>query len=167
MTIAELMTKDVQVCTPQDTLQRAAQIMWDHDCGSVPVVDDGDRVIGLITDRDVCMAALFRGQPLHQCSVGEVMSRPAITCTAQDSTEAAQDTMRAHQIRRLPVVEGNGRITGILSLNDLAVAAPRPRDQKRGMRPEAVAMTLAAVSQHRTPDGPNGEVQTPAGNDGQ
>ena len=153
MTIGQLMTSEVQPCTPDDTLQRAAQIMWDHDCGSVPVVDGYCRVIGIVTDRDICMGALFGGQRLHECTVGEVMSEPALTCSPQDSIEDAQAMMRSHQIRRLPVVDDDHRLVGILSLNDLAVAAPDAENRKRGVQPVAVADTLSAISEHRHHDG--------------
>ena len=153
MNIAQLMTREVQPCMPEDTLQRAAQIMWDHDCGSVPVVDDQCCVIGMVTDRDICMGALFGGQRLHECTVGEVMSEPALTCSPEDSIEDAQAVMRSHQIRRLPVVDEDQRLVGILSLNDLAVAAPDPEKRKGGVQPAAVADTLSAISEHRHADG--------------
>src|SRR5690606_28351921 len=72
MQVRELMTRDVQVCGPRDDLNRAAQIMWDHDCGVVPVVDSERRPIGMVTDRDVCMAAYTQGKPLSAIRAEEV-----------------------------------------------------------------------------------------------
>jgi CBS-domain-containing membrane protein len=152
MTITELMTRDPAACRGDDLLQTAAQIMWDRDCGSVPVVDDDGQVVGMITDRDLCMAAYLRGQALHECAVHEVMGRPAIVCRDQDSVDTALEAMRQHRIRRVPIVDGEGRLTGLLSLNDLALAASGQSAQRRGMQPEAVSATLTAICQHRTAD---------------
>lgn len=150
MTITELMTREPGVCAPTDSLPAAARIMWERDCGVVPVIDDG-LVVGVITDRDLCMAAYLRGQPLHDCRVSDVMSRPAIVCREQDATDVALNAMREHQVRRLPVVDDQGHLVGIVSLNDLALAASNASAQRHGMRPEAVGATLTAISQHRTP----------------
>lgn len=152
MTIAELMTRNVRACAPTDPLQTAARIMWEQDCGAVPVVGDDGRVVGMVTDRDVCMAAMFRGQPLHQCAVHDVMSHPVVACRAEDPVKQAEESMRAHRIRRLPIVDAEGRLSGILSVNDLVLAAPGAAGQRRGLRPEGVATTLSAISRHRRPD---------------
>ena len=149
MNVAELMQQDVRTCAASDSLAVPAQIMWERDCGSVPVVGDGGELRGMITDRDICMAAYLRGKPLHECTVAEVMSRPAIASRPNDTLQKAEDTMRDNRIRRLPVVDENGHLTGILSLNDLALAArpggPRPKD----LGSETIASTLAAICQHR------------------
>ena len=152
MTITDLMTRDPGTCVPTDTLQCAARIMWERDCGSVPVVDGDGRVLGVVTDRDLCMAAYLRHQALHECCVHEVMGHPAIVCRESDPVETAFEAMRQHRIRRIPVVDGENRLTGILALNDLALAGSRPNAERRGMRPEAVSATLTAICQHRVPD---------------
>lgn len=110
MTIDEVMTRPVWTCAPTDSLRRAAQIMWEHDCGSVPVVSDDGRVQGMITDRDVCMTGFLRGEPLNDCAVHEVMARPVVTSLASDSVETAHEVMRRYRIRRLPIVDGEGRL---------------------------------------------------------
>lgn len=152
MRVDELMTRPVATCTATDPLNRAAQIMWDQDCGCVPVIDENDRPIAMITDRDVCMAAYTRGKSLGDISVHEAMSRNVVACRADDSVSSAESMMRGQQIRRLPVVDDDGRIIGILSLNDIAthVHAKKPnvfsgRDE---LGSEAIASTLSAICTH-------------------
>jgi CBS domain-containing protein len=152
MQVEELMTKDVRACGPDDSLHRAAQTMWEGDLGAVPVVDAGGRVIGIITDRDICMAAYLRGGPLTAHRVGDVMARNVHVCGADDSVDDALAIMRKHQVRRLPVVRGE-QLVGILSLNDAAIAAGAGKlAKKRGLGAEAVAATLARVCEHRGAD---------------
>jgi CBS domain-containing protein len=153
MIVAELMTEAVRTCAPNDTLRTAAQIMWEQDCGSVPVVGDEGQIVGMITDRDICMAAYLRGQRLHECTVGDIMATPAVACRPGDSIEKAETTMREHQVRRVPIIDEGGRVTGILSMNDLVLAAPLAGSQRQGMRPEAVLSTFAQICQHRAPVG--------------
>ena len=148
MKVSQLMTRDVKSCSADDSLSRAAQLMWDHDCGFVPVVDigrDGRRqVIGVITDRDVCMATYTKGAAPATIRVGDVMSRGVRTCHPDDTPLSAMATMRQHRIRRLAVVDTAGDLVGVLSLDDLVRSAVRERGA--GVAPlEGVATTLAAV----------------------
>jgi CBS domain-containing protein len=148
MIVAEVMTQAVRTCAPTDSLSAAAQIMWELDCGSVPVVRDDGHVMGMITDRDICMAAHLRRQRLDECVVRNVMAAPAISVRPSDPLEKAETVMREHRVRRVPVIDENDRVTGIVSLNDLVLAVPRT-DNQRGRQPEALVSTLAAISQHR------------------
>jgi CBS domain-containing protein len=124
----------------------AARIMWDADCGIVPVVGDEDRLVGVITDRDACMASLTRGLPLTALKVGEAMSRAPKACAPHDTVETVEAAMAEHRIRRLPVVE-SGRVVGIVSLNDLARAAA---SQPRAITSERLIGTLATICEPRT-----------------
>jgi CBS domain-containing protein len=125
--------------------------MWDNDIGCVPVVDDQNRVEGMITDRDICMAAYTRGQPLSQLDVGSAMSRPAHSCSPDHSVVEAETIMRARCVRRMPVVDKAGQLVGILSLNDLVREAARQRGRKgRELGGDEITATLAAVSQPRS-----------------
>jgi CBS domain-containing protein len=144
------MKGNVRTCTPADSLQVPAQIMWEQDCGSVPVIADDGKLVGMITDRDICMAAYLRHQPLHECAVADVMSRPAVASRPSDPVEKAETTMREKRIRRLPVIEADGHLVGILSLNDIILAS-RHGQRSRDLAPEAVVSTMAAICQHRTP----------------
>jgi CBS domain-containing protein len=106
-------------CTQDDSLSRSAQIMWDADCGAVPVVDGEGAVVGMITDRDVCMAAYTRGLPLEAMTVGSAMSKQVFSCTPEASIGQALRLMAEKQVRRLPVTE-NGKLVGVVSLADVA-----------------------------------------------
>lgn len=147
MKISKLMTKDVQTCRTIDTLARAAQLMWDHDIGSLPVVDAHGRVVGMITDRDMCMAAYTRGLPLHAIAVASTMSAHPVTCTQDAEVSAVEGELRSRQIHRMPVVDDGGHPVGLVSLNDLARASQQHTDVTGG----EVAATLAAVCASRRP----------------
>jgi CBS-domain-containing membrane protein len=148
MIVAEVMTQAVRTCAATDSLSAAAQIMWELDCGAVPVVRDDGHVMGMITDRDICMAAHLRGQRLGECLVRDAMGAPAISVRPSDAIEKAESVMREHRIRRVPVIDESDRVTGIVSLNDLVLAVQRT-DNQRGRRPEALVSTLTAICQHR------------------
>src|SRR4051794_23228453 len=105
MQIAQLMTSNVRSCRQTDTLDRAAQLMWDHDIGFLPVVDSLGMLVGVLTDRDVCMAALRRREPLHVLTVDAAMSKHVVMCRPDDATTKATELMAKHKIRRLPVVD--------------------------------------------------------------
>ena len=152
MIVKDLMSEHVHCCSPSDSLQRAAELMWNGDCGAVPVVDDQSHVVGIVTDRDVCMHALMSGRPLQDCTVADAMSSDVCSCGASDSIEAAQTLMRRRRVRRLPVVDGDHHLIGILSINDLATHVGRDR-RDTGVAPESVAATLTSVSVHGQPGG--------------
>lgn len=152
MNVGQLMTQNVRACRPEDTLQAAAQIMWDCDCGCVPVVDADRRVQGMLTDRDICMAAYTQGGPLRALYVSNAMSKQVYSCRAEDTLEAAEEVMRTHQVRRLPVVGAGGRLVGIISLNDLARGAERELPAKRRkVKIDDIGKTLAAICKPRLP----------------
>jgi CBS domain-containing protein len=117
--VADLMTREVRACTIHDSLNAAAQIMWDHDCGCAPVVDGHGKLAGIVTDRDISMAAYTQGVPLEAIPVERVMSRKVISCARGDDLDSAHQLMRTHEIHRLPVVDSRGRPVGILSLSDV------------------------------------------------
>lgn len=123
MYVREVMTDDVQIVSPEQTIQEAARVMEDIDCG-VLLVGEDDRLIGMVTDRDITVRAVARGKPPDQCTVREVMS-PGIKYVYQD--EAVEDitrNMSRLQVRRLPVLNRKKRLVGIVSLGDLAVNDP-------------------------------------------
>src|SRR5262245_7927747 len=122
MKIRELMTKHVATVRPTDSTAVAARLMWDSDCGAVPVLDDEGCVIAMITDRDICMAALMRDRAPSAIPVADVMSRDLHACGPEDNVSAAEQTMRGHQIRRLPIVDRERRLLGVLSLADIVRA---------------------------------------------
>jgi CBS domain-containing protein len=117
--VKDLMTRSVHACHPNDSLEIACRIMWENDCGSVPVVDDGLRVRGMITDRDVCMAAWNQGRPLKEIPVGTACSSDLVCCLQDDPVSEAERLMMRHRVRRLPVTDPYGRLLGVLSLSDI------------------------------------------------
>ncbi len=143
MNVERIMKREVKVCSTSDTLNRAAQLMWENDCGSVPVVEGDGMVVGMLTDRDICMAAYTQGTNLHVVQAANAMSRDLVACRPGDDLAKAEEIMRAHRVRRLPVVDGDHQLVGIVSLSDLARVASEPAEKSE------VADTLAAVSAPR------------------
>jgi CBS domain-containing protein len=145
MRIEQLMTRAPRTCRPSDRLSRAAQLMRDHDCGCVPVVADDGKVIGVLTDRDVCMAAYRQGTPADG-EVARAMSRQVHWCRPADSIEVAAHVMRSARVRRLPVIAADGGLVGIVSLDDLALAAAdEPNRRLRDHLMRQVEQTLAEI----------------------
>jgi CBS domain-containing protein len=125
MKVKELMVQRVATVGPQDGLDRAARLMHERDCGSLPVVDAEGRPLAMVTDRDICLAAWKRDAPLSRLRVREAMSRTIHTCRPEDTLEEAERLMGLHQVRRLPVVDPQGRLVGLLALDDIAREARR------------------------------------------
>src|SRR5688572_23093221 len=96
-----LMSGDVKTCSPDDTLEDAARVMWDADLGCLPVVEPGGRLVGMITDRDICMAAYTQGVPLKQSRVSSAMSRRVTSCRREAAMADIEELMRSAQIRRI------------------------------------------------------------------
>jgi CBS domain-containing protein len=147
MKVEEMMSTRVETCRLGDSLERAAQLMWDTDCGVVPVIDDESRVVGMVTDRDVCMAAYTQGKPLGQIPVSSACSRKVYCCKLNDSLQTAENLMRVAQVRRLPVVDEDGQLWGLVSLGDLAQHVHRGGGSPDGLSYASIALTLAAISQ--------------------
>lgn len=155
MRVEQVMTRNVMVCTDADSLNRAAQLMWDNDCGCVPVLSaDGDGgLVGIITDRDVAMAAYTQGKPLYAIPVTSAMAHEVIACHIQDGISQAEALMRDNRVRRLPVLDKNERLVGMLSLSDVAREAQREATAGRlaEVTEGSVSETLATLCQPRTP----------------
>ena len=116
--VRSLMTTHVRTCRSDDSLVHAAQLMWETDCGAVPVVTD-ETVVGVITDRDICMASYTQGKRLGDISVESVMSKALFSCGPDESVGAALATMGHRRVRRLPVLDENGKLLGIISTSDV------------------------------------------------
>jgi len=152
MKVRDVMTTNVRTCFTSDSLAAAAQLMWDHDCGCVPVLNEEGRVVGMLTDRDVCMAAFFQGVPIGEIKVSAVMSRRLFDCTVDDDLSVAEDIMRKRKVRRLPVLNKDGRLIGLLSLSDIASLAYDEYERNAATRQVtdvAVAGLVADVSRRR------------------
>ena len=152
MKVENLMTKEVASCGPDDTLNDAARIMWERDCGFVPITESGEnrRVVGIVTDRDICIAAYTRGQVLGQIRVGDVMSTGIRSCTPAEDLASVEAAMSRAQIHRMPVVDDADQLLGVISLADMAREAAREAGSRRQeVTVKEIGETLAAIRQPR------------------
>jgi CBS domain-containing protein len=150
--VQQLMTQNVHVCRPWDSLEAATRSMWDHDIGALIVVDGEMRAIGMLTDRDACMCALMMGRPLWDMRVGDAMSKALFSVRPEEPIDDAEEVMREHQVRRVPVLDAAGRILGILSQNDLVREAARQRERDirhKELSAIAVTATMASIGRSR------------------
>lgn len=138
MKVRDVMTSDPVCCIPSDTTQRVAQVLRDQDIGSVPVVADQEsrKLIGIITDRDICCSIVAEGLDPRSTIIEKYISEQPVTCREGDNLDQCERAMQEHQIRRIPVVDGEGRCLGIVAQADLAL-----KD-----KPEKVTKTVAEIS---------------------
>ena len=149
MRVEKIMSHKVTTCAPHDSLEHAASLMWSSDCGCLPVIsaNGSGGIAGVITDRDICMAALFQGRSLRDIRVEEAMAKEVLTCHASDNVQDAQRQMENEQIRRLPVLGNQGELIGILSMADIACESARTQYSQRHEIPGSeVTNTLARIS---------------------
>jgi len=149
MNVSKLMTTSVQACSIHDTLQRAAQIMWESDCGCVPVVDDDERVVGMLTDRDVCMAGYTQGKPYAEIPVSSAMAKQVFGVSENDVVDVAETLMRDKQIRRVPVLDGGVRAHERRGDSGEGPAAPLPPRSVRGRSRRRRGAPRPAPARHR------------------
>lgn len=145
MKIEEVMNKKVYTCRPEDSMKSAAQLMWQEDIGCIPVIDGAGKAIGMVTDRDLLMSTYLTGKRLEDLPVSQAMAKEVYSARLGQSVESAGALMRSKQVRRLPIVDSAGKLAGIVSLNDLALAGGRAR----AVKPEDVTATLASICQPR------------------
>lgn len=129
MLCEELMTRNPKCCVPSDSAVRAARMMKIEDVGSLPVCSsaESNRLIGIVTDRDLCMEVIAEARDPNQTRVETCMTREPVTCRIDEELEAALDRMEANQIRRIPVVDASGMLVGIISQADVATRSGSPR----------------------------------------
>jgi CBS domain-containing protein len=148
MQIKDIMTGEPRTCSPGTNLAVAAALMLDGDCGILPVVDGG-KLVGVVTDRDMYIALATRDKRASEMTVGEVAQTPVYTCGPDDDIQAALEAMTQHRVRRLPVEGFGGTVLGIVSMNDIALAA----GSRKPVRDTEVVNTLRAICarHHPTP----------------
>ena len=117
--VRQVMSKDLRTVSPDDTIQKAASLKDDSDCGALPVAEN-DRLAGIVTDRDIALRAAAKGKAPNQCTVREVMSRGIKYVFDDEGTESVSENMSRFQVRRLPVLNRQKRLVGIIALGDLA-----------------------------------------------
>jgi CBS domain-containing protein len=152
MKVKEVMTANPKVCTLTDNLAAAASLMWDNDCGFLPVVAEGGKVVGLITDRDICMAANLKGRSLSNIAVEDVISGKIFACQPEEDIHTALKTMQENKVRRLPVVAADRTLKGILSMNDVVLKAKETGEKGAPDLSYAdVVNTFRSICEHRPP----------------
>jgi CBS domain-containing protein len=146
MKVKDMMTTDLKTCTPDTTVAEAAQLMWDGDCGILPVVDEG-ALVGVVTDRDMYIALATQNARASQLRVGAVATANVTTCAPEDDLRTALDAMKQARVRRLPVVGFGNAVMGILSMNDVLRAAAAGK----GAANDVIVETLQAICAHHHP----------------
>jgi len=136
MTVVSVMTPNPACCTPTTPLRDVARMMRDHDCGQIPVVDASQRPIGVVTDRDIAMRVVAEGRDSNGATAADAMTMPVRTVSTETSLADCVHLMEADQIRRVPVVDANGKLVGIVAIADLALAG----------KPKATAEVVREVS---------------------
>ena len=141
MKVFEVMTIDAGFCRLEDDLTKAAQIMWEKDCGVVPVVDAQKRVAGVITDRDICIAAATRNRKTSQIKASEMNFCAPVVCAPKDDVKDILRRMRKYKVRRLCVTNEEKELLGIISLTDILLKCA----DKKSVR-KLVFSTLNAIA---------------------
>jgi CBS domain-containing protein len=140
MNARELMTAQPACCTPEDTIQQAAQLMRDHDCGCIPVVEDVEsrRLVGVITDRDITCQCTAEGKG-PKTRVKDAMTPNPNCCRPEDDVETVERIMAKEQVRRVPVVDERGACVGMIAQADLALNRRAASDSEVGKVVERIS----------------------------
>jgi len=152
MKVKDVMTGSPVYCTARTNLGEAAALMWSRDCGILPVVDAERIVIGVVTDRDMFLALATRNRLAGELTVGEVAPAKPFLCDSEDEIHSALDTMSREKVRRLPVVNSEGQLEGVLSMDDLVVhATARPSAGASALSFGEVIQALKKIYETRSP----------------
>jgi CBS domain-containing protein len=148
MRVQDLMSHPAITCHVNDDLNIPAKLMWEHCCGAIPVVRDDGKLAGMITDRDICMAAYTQGRPLGEILVNAVMAKHVISAEPDQKLGEIEQLMAQNQVHRIPVIDSDRKPVGVLSMNDLAIESVQP-DTRMKNGPSKIAHMLAAICQPR------------------
>ena len=152
MKVTEIMAVNPKACATTTNLAEAASFMWDYDCGILPVVADGGRVVGIITDRDICIGGATKNRNLSTIAVAEIMSGKVYSCSPEDDVRKALETMQQRKVRRLAVVAPDGTLQGILSINDITLnAKENPSKKAFEISHRDLVQTYKAICAHPLP----------------
>jgi CBS-domain-containing membrane protein len=155
MKVQDIMTRDVKFCGPDTNLAAATEILWRNNCGTLPVSDSDGKLLGVITDRDICIALGTRNWRASDLAVRDVAIKPVFTCKPYDDVHEALKAMRKHQVRRLPVVHEDSKLAGIVCLDELVLHAEKADSKKHvGISYEDVVNTMQAICEHRAAEAP-------------
>jgi CBS domain-containing protein len=142
MKVQNIMSTEAFSVGSEQSLHDAARLMWEHNCGSAPVVNEDNQVVGMVTDRDIAMAAYLNGSCLSDIPVSVAQSKEVVCCKPDDEIDDVQYKMRTYQLHRIPVIDSNSQAVGIVSLNDIACAY---KAGTKGVKAQDISMTLAAI----------------------
>jgi len=149
MKVRDLMTKTVASCHSETNLAAAGALMWETDCGVLPVVDERRRVTGVLTDRDVCIALTTSDRMPSSMKVGDVVPSRVFVCGQDDDVQAALKIMQKERIHRLPVVNKMGTLEGVPSMNDIVLRAERVTGRRHpDISYDDVVLTFQAICAH-------------------
>ena len=152
MRVEAVMMRTPVCCGPETNLGAATELLWSRNCGMLPVVDAQQKVIGVITDRDLCIALGTRNQLAGEVAVGDVMSGTVYSCRPEDDIHAALDAMAQNRVRRLPVVNKEGHLEGILSMDNIVLHADAAGAGKTAeLAPRDIVVTLQRIYGPRVP----------------
>jgi len=156
MKVQDVMISPARSCSPEAPIVDAARAMWENHCGSLPVLDEKGGPVGIITDRDICMALVRKNRFPARITVREVMTPYPFICQPQDDIEEALALIAENRVQRLPVVNAEGHLVGIVSISDIAAALPSGRLEVRGADAvhRMVARTLLKISLPKGADRP-------------
>lgn len=152
MKVEQIMNKKIGTCMMEDSLNEAARIMWERDCGVVPVTasDRSGRLVGILTDRDICMASYTQGRNLKEMKVADAMSTGVSCCKPDDTLQDAARIMQEVKVRRLPVIDDAGHLLGIVSLADLTQECERElSSKKKDLSEVEIGHTLSEICKPR------------------
>lgn len=138
------MTSSVGVCKTDESLAKAVEIMFEKDCGIVPIINKKSKVIGMISDRDVAVSVFLRGKSAGEILCGEILNGKVLSCSAKDDVADVLKIMKTQQIKRLPVVDKKGKLEGIISITDILLASENDKKLR-----QKVMKTLEAISKPR------------------
>ncbi len=145
----DVMQSPAIACHINQSLNDAARLMFEHDLGAIVIVNDGGEPVSMITDRDICIASYTQGRPLYDCAIVSAMSKSIMACGMNTSIDEIRDMMIGGQLRRIPVVDAAGKVTGMIGLTDLLeeAQAALPKDRKRGSTSPMMIQTVHGILQ--------------------
>jgi len=150
MRVVDIMMGTPYFCRPETNLGSATELMWTGNCGFLPVVGSEGKVVGVVTDRDICIALGTRGRPSGEVTVADVMSKKVYSCAPDDDVRVALSAMRDGRVRRLPVITREGDLVGVTSMDDVLLRAEGSGAAQAGaISSEEVVNALRAINTHQ------------------
>ena len=151
MKVVDMMMGTPYYCRPDSNLGEATKLMWRGNCGFLPVVGGEGSVVGVLTDRDVCIALGTRGRPSGEVAVADVMSKNVFSCAPDDDVHIALAAMREGRVRRLPVISKGDALVGVISMDDVLLRAEATGSGKAGVSAEEIVKSFRTINTHQLP----------------